>query len=180
MVDAYGSKERFYHTLEHIRAVLEFVKARTDQLQDRRSVELAVWFHDAVYDTKAQDNEEQSAVLARTILEKLMVPEHGIQRVEQLVRATKTHELTEEDKDGIIFLDSDLSILGTDDTTYDKYAEAIRKEYSWVSDEVYKIGRKRVLEKFLSRERIFKSAMAYQQLENKARNNIQREIAKLS
>ena len=58
LVDAYGSKERFYHTLEHIRAVLEFVKARTDQLQDRRSVELAVWFHDAVYDTKAQDNEE--------------------------------------------------------------------------------------------------------------------------
>lgn len=179
LVTAYSSKDRFYHTLEHIRSVLKFIEMQSDQLQDRRSVELAVWFHDAVYDTKANDNEEKSSILARGELGKLLISESIIQRVELLVRATKTHEVAAEDADGEIFLDSDLSILGAGEEAYNSYTEAIRKEYTWVPAEAYRAGRKTLLENFISRERIFKSESAYRQFEQPARDNIQREISKL-
>ena len=39
------------------------------------AMEIALWYHDAIYDTHAADNEEQSATLAAHILRDAAVPE---------------------------------------------------------------------------------------------------------
>ena len=50
-----------------------------------------------------------------------------------------------------LFLDSDLSILASDESSYDKYAQGVREEYSHVQDVDYRQGRIQVLSSLLSR-----------------------------
>ena len=64
----YAEPHRHYHTLDHIRAVLEIVDRIGATARNPAALELAVWFHDVVYDTHAGDNEEQSAAHARSVL----------------------------------------------------------------------------------------------------------------
>ena len=76
-------------------------------------------------------------------------------------------------------MDADLSILGSEQLKYNAYAQAIRQEYSWVSDAEYRIERKRVLKRFLQKDRIYFSDKAFQMLEMKARENMNTEISNL-
>ena len=55
---------RAYHTLRHIEACLAWMRDAPLEDDDRIAAEFAIWFHDAVYDTRASDNEERSADLA--------------------------------------------------------------------------------------------------------------------
>ena len=167
---AYSSPERHYHTLTHLSQVLSVL----DQFQPAITVQLAAWFHDIVYDSQAQDNEEQSAEFAEEMLTLLSIDSSAIATVRQLILCTKTHQAY--DSDSAILLDADLSILGADPFEYQNYAAAIRREYTWVSDADYRIGRRRVLEKFLSRDRIF---LRLDHLEAQARHNLQTEIHNL-
>lgn len=176
---SYSANERAYHTLEHIEHFLTFLKARREKIQDWTAVQLATWLHDVIYDTSLRDNEKQSARYARQHLDHLGVPEKLIARTEALIRATATHASIEGDSDSEIFLDGDLAILGSPEDVYDRYADNIRKEYSHVPDDLYRAGRTRVLETFLTRPRIYTSDSAYTQLETQARKNIRREIERL-
>ncbi len=46
----------------------------------------------------------------------------------------------------LYLMDIDMSILASDEATYDKYAQAIRIEYSQYPDAIYNPGRIQVLE----------------------------------
>lgn len=179
IIEAYRDTERAYHTLEHVESLLSFLRNAKADIKDWTVVQLAAWFHDSVYDTKASDNEEQSAQLARSELEQLSMADEIIRHVEQFIRATAKHQVIEGDEDSAIFLDGDLAILGASDEAYDRYAAKIRQEYSWVPDEQYKAGRKRILEGFLSRPRIYYTESAHSTLDSQARENLQREIKQL-
>jgi predicted metal-dependent HD superfamily phosphohydrolase len=61
---------------------------------------------------------------------------------------------------------------------YDAYAEAIRREYDWVPEEAYRTGRAAVLERFLTRPRLYHTA-AMTTHEPAARANLRREIERL-
>jgi predicted metal-dependent HD superfamily phosphohydrolase len=53
LIAAYSSQNRYYHTVEHLYHVLLML----EQLGGESiTLNLAAWFHDAVYDTHAQDN----------------------------------------------------------------------------------------------------------------------------
>ena len=180
IAEEYQTETREYHNFEHIEKMLAFLQAYEQEIKDGIGVKLATYFHDIVYDTKAKNNEEQSAQYAQNYLTRLGIPEDVVSHVLVLIRATVKHEAIKNDTDSAIFLDTDLVILGSSEEEYDKYATKIRKEYSWVPDDQYRIGRKKVLQGFLNRPRIYFTERAGKELEQQARTNIEREIARLS
>jgi predicted metal-dependent HD superfamily phosphohydrolase len=176
---AYSAAGRHYHTLQHLRHVLDTVAELRTEVADPLAVELAAWFHDVVYDPKASDNEERSAAQAAIVLTALRVPAATIDTVQRLILATKTHQAAPDDRDCQVLLDADLAILGADPATYSRYAEAIRREYAWVPEDQFWTRRRRVLEQFLKRPRIYWTVRMFQTLEQRARDNLRHEIAGL-
>jgi predicted metal-dependent HD superfamily phosphohydrolase len=180
LVNAYTKPDRHYHNLNHIHHALITIDRFTDKLKDPIAVKLAAWFHDFVYNPQASDNEAKSAELAKELLTNLNLSPALIDRVQQLILATKGHQIDPGDADRSIFLDADLAILGTDPAQYQNYARSIRQEYSWVFDAEYKIGRTKVLESFLNRDRLYYSNLLFDELESIARFNMKQEIFELS
>ena len=139
------------------------------------AVEFAIWFHDIVYDPKAPDNEEQSAEVAASFL--AGSPLAG--KVAELIIDT-SHRQEPQSNDGKLICDIDLSILGRTPTSYRAYAESIREEYSWVSSADYTLGRSKVLENFLNRERIYSLPFFEEKYEQQARSNLSNELKSLA
>jgi len=176
LVAAYSSPHRHYHTLQHIDHVLNTLETLQVYTQNLAAVQLAAWFHDVVYDTQAQDNEEKSADYACELLINLSLPESAIATVTRLILNTKYHQAPEDDYDSQVLVDADLAILAANPVQYQKYANAIRYEYVWVSDQDYIKGRKQVLEKLLQRPHIYFTPLMLEFAEPSARDNVQREI----
>src|SRR5205085_7596745 len=90
--------------------------------------------------------------------------------------ATAHTDLTEVDRDTAVLLDADLAILSADERRYQRYAADIRREYSWVDDEAYRLGRTKVLDSFLSRPGIFRTERMHSSGDATARRNMRNEI----
>src|SRR5690606_27767387 len=71
LVGYYQEGERDYHNLSHVRQVLAQVDELADHATDPDIVRLAAWFHDAIYDPLASDNELRSAECATEMLSEL-------------------------------------------------------------------------------------------------------------
>ena len=179
LVVAYSHPSRHHHTLEHIFHVLEKIQTLQGLSNQMTSVKLAAWFHDIVYDSKAEDNEEKSAIYAADLIKSLEIDSRLVSNVTRLILSTKFHQADTNDIDGQILLDADLAILGSPTQKYLTYAENIRQEYAWISDRDYRMGRRRVLEKFLQRKRIYYTHMMFEELEDSARRNLATEIQSL-
>lgn len=176
LVNAYSNRARHYHNLEHIQHLLSLSEKVRD-MSDRFTVlQCSAWFHDYIYDSQAKDNEMKSAVHAEKNLNILNVSPDIIQLVKQIILSTQKHQPLINSIDNLIFLDIDLSILGTSTDKYLRYVQAIRKEYDWLCDRDYQKGRKQVLTNFLAREKIYYTDYFYQQLEVQARINLKAEI----
>lgn len=197
IVAAYSSANRYYHNLTHIQQILIVINRLKSLATNHEAIALAAWFHDIVYNPKAQDNEQRSAEFAAAALTQMGLPLPTINIVKQLILLTQTHQTSNLDSeftpnvnrksqianpqliDRQILLDADLSILGSNPQEYENYARAIRQEYSWLDDAAYRAGRKQVLINFLTREKIFSTLPIQASLENIARQNIQTEIKSL-
>lgn len=178
LAQAYESPARHYHNIQHLEALLGELQLLRDQIGDWDAVVLAIAFHDVVYDVKQTDNEAQSAVMAVTALQSTTFSPARIQRCEAHIRATQGHQVSA-DADTNLFTDADLSILGATWPTYQHYANAIRKEYALYPDVLYQPGRKKVLQHFLSMEKIFKTTYFFQRYEKQARANLAHELSML-
>jgi predicted metal-dependent HD superfamily phosphohydrolase len=173
----YGEPHRAYHTWHHIEDMLTRFAAIADRLENREAFELAILFHDVVYDPRAGDNEEQSAALMHERLAGQVAPAI-LDAAQALIMATKTHQPGAH-ADAALLIDIDLSILGAEQAAFDVYDAAIRQEYAHVPDDAYRAGRARVLRRFLDRKRIFTTA-EFSPLETRARDNLERAVARLS
>jgi predicted metal-dependent HD superfamily phosphohydrolase len=175
LTQAYAEPQRHYHDRQHIAECLaELDKARHLALQPG-AVELALWFHDAVYDPKAADNEERSAALAKSCLIESGMPNTLFEVVFEHIMATKHHEVSASADAGLM-VDVDLSILGRDEKRFSEYEQQIRLEYEWVPNAVFASKRAEVLEKFLSRERIYATEWFQNKYERQARMNLSASI----
>jgi predicted metal-dependent HD superfamily phosphohydrolase len=178
---AYAEPHRRYHTRAHIESCLaELSKLHGLSAEDRRTLEYAIWWHDAVYDPHRPDNEARSADLAREDLTRLGVPERITVEVARLILLTKGHEVAPGDVLGALLVSIDLSILGAPEAEYDDYAKAIREEYGFVSDDAFRNGRAAILRRFLESPAVFPDAGFRARLEASARANLAREIAALT
>lgn len=174
IVQAYSGPGRFYHTLDHIIEVLATVDGLASHAKNPNAVKLAAWLHDVIYDSQASDNEERSAEYAERLCRELAIPAGHL--VAALIRKTKTHDAGN-DSDAQVLIDADLAILGVNEPLYRDYAEKIRREYAWVPESEYRQGRRRVLESFLSRPKIYHFLS---HLEEPARRNLADEVGRLS
>src|ERR1044071_2302778 len=107
----YNEPHRAYHNLAHIADCLEQCAAARQLAEAPLAVELAIWFHDAVYDPRAGDNEERSVELAARIGDELGLPGQLQHQVKHLILITKKHDRSA-DIDAALMADVDLSILG--------------------------------------------------------------------
>ncbi len=179
LTEKYSEESRFYHNLSHIKSLLNLFEAFKDQIKEQDAVRFSIWFHDAVYDIKREDNEEESARLASELLDELNVSVETIGSVRRLILATKSHNGRDLSEDAKLFLDMDLAILGMNEETYERYSKAIREEYSWVSERTYRTGRRKILDSFLNQEKIYFTDAMQKRFEKQARMNIDNEIRAL-
>jgi predicted metal-dependent HD superfamily phosphohydrolase len=172
---AYGEQGRAYHNLQHIADSLCLLDEYTALAADPVAVEFAIWFHDAIYDSRAADNEERSADLAA----KFLSATPYATTVAELVMATK-HGASSLTGDAALICDIDLSILGRPSAEYAGYAAAIQQEYAWVPPPRFAKGRSRVLESFLERPALFNHVKFQQRFGTQARANLTWEIRELA
>ena len=141
-------------------------------------VELALWFHDAIYEPKRQDNEAKSADWARDSALSAGVTGDCTERLHALVMATR-HEALPQARDEQVLVDIDLSILGAPAARFEEYERQVRQEYAWVPGLVFRSKRRTILQQFLARPAIYSTAAFRERLEASARANLARSIAQL-
>jgi predicted metal-dependent HD superfamily phosphohydrolase len=183
LVQAYEAPDRHYHDLRHIEALLGLARAHADALSDRDAVEAAIWFHDAIYDTRRNDNEAHSAELAVARLSGAASPDR-IAGIAAMIRATSGHVVPDfsdphRAADCALFLDMDLAILGATPVEFAAYEQDVRREYAWVPEPQWVAGRRHVLEMFLARPAIFATVLFRDNREAQARDNLTNALAAL-
>jgi predicted metal-dependent HD superfamily phosphohydrolase len=175
---AWSGRGRHYHTIEHLTACLVELDRARPSGERPEEIEVALWFHDAIYRTYRRDNESRSAAWAGDCLRDHGAREEVVTRVHDLILAT-THQTTARQGDEALLVDIDLSILGQPEDVYDAFERNVRREYWWVPRSRYRSARVRILRSFLSRATIYQRADFQQRYELTARRNLARAIAKL-
>src|SRR5436190_31877 len=115
---------------------------------------MAIWYHDAVYDPRAQDNEERSAALVKNVAARAGLSPNFSEKVEVMILATR-HKTVPSDADAQLLTDIDLSILGYDKDRFEEYERQIRREYRWVPGPIFSSKRSAILRRFLIRPTIY-------------------------
>ena len=169
LLECYAEPQRAYHTLQHLEEcllILDEAKA-TGLITKPDLIEVALWFHDAVYDPQGSENEELSAKMAVEALgESEMARE-----VVRLILLTKSHQPGDGPDDAWI-IDIDLAIFAQPMERVLEYEQQIRQEYAWVPEEVYVEKRAEILAAFLNRQRIYGTAWAFERFEARAREHV--------
>ncbi|GGO86999.1 HD domain-containing protein [Wenjunlia tyrosinilytica] len=176
LLSAWAEPQRRYHTTDHLIAVLDRVDELAEYAADADAVRLAAWFHDAVYLPDRSENEERSARLAERALTEAGVPSRTVAEVARLVRLTATHDPARGDRDGEVLCDADLAVLAGGPQEYARYAAAVREEYAFVPDDLFRQGRSDVLRQLLGLPRLFRTTAGHDRWEAKARRNLSTEL----
>lgn len=176
--DLYSEPHRAYHNLQHIADCLTHLHNHHQFSNDPIALELAIWYHDAIYAPFRNDNEEISAKMATRNLTTLNLDAQRITRVENLILITK-HNGTPSTADEALMVDIDLATLGSSEAAYATYEAAIREEYKRVPMPIYRRKRKAILRAFLARKTIYMTDPFREQFEKAARINLAWAIEQL-
>lgn len=180
----YSEKQRHYHTFEHIQSCLNFFKSAENEIYNKNAVLLAIYFHDSIYNPLSKTNEEESADYMFELIEKYSLGSNNnrlneaLKLAKKMILDTKNHhpsleKYTDKEKnDVLIFLDIDMSILGSSVEKFAQYEKNVRKEYSVVDDKTFYHHRGKFLSELLNIN-IFKTKLFSFYLEKKAKNNIE-------
>ncbi len=177
LIARYGEPHRHYHTRRHLDECFAYLDPVLRSAERAGEVEVALWYHDAVYDAHRADNEARSAELAVAALAAAGAAPAVQDRVRALILATR-HDAPPSTSDEALLVDIDLAILAADETRFDEYEREVREEYAWVPAILFRHKRRSVLEGFLARERIYTSGL-FEELEERARTNLRRSLGRL-
>lgn len=172
ILSAYAQSGRGYHNLEHLQEVLDWVDLVPLTQLEKDRLSLALFYHDAVYDGRRNDNEQASAEWAVRDLGEQAAP------LVELILDTR-HSTRPASRLGEWMVDIDLSVLGAEAERFRRYDAGVAEEYSWVPGWLYRRKRKQVLKGFLQRPNIFFTEFFRQRLEARARANLQAAVAAL-
>ncbi len=171
----YSSKDRAYHNLTHI---AESLKEYDNFNSYSPKIELAIWYHDVIYNPKRNDNEEKSSEFAKNQLINMNINHSLINDSIRIINSTK-HTFVLSNLDEMIMSDIDLSIFGKDKQRLMQYEEGIRFEHGFVPENVYRIERAKILRRFFEKDRIYYIDFFRDKIEVKAKENLEYLIRRL-
>lgn len=184
---AYEGDGRYYHTLEHLAELISHAQQHRTSIDDVDAIELAIFFHDIVYDARSGGggkNERDSAEaflsfvdMANPVFASAGVPD----KVSKWIIATKDHRCSaDDDSDMRLFMDIDMAILAAPPERYAAYARAVRREYGHLHSLMWCFGRARFLSAFAASETPIFATEAFRTAgEAVARHNARSEAAGL-
>jgi len=150
----YAEAHRRYHSGDHLDEVLAEVARLlpAEPAAWAEAVELAAWYHDAVYDVAAGAGESEEASARLAVAEVRAAGGAGAlaDEVGRLVRLTTGHVVDPADRSGAVLVDADLWILSAPPSRYDRYVVDVRAEYAHVPADAWRTGRGQVLDRFLA------------------------------
>ncbi len=179
LLSAWGEPHRRYHTLQHLEECLALFASQRSLAEHPGEVAIALWFHDAVYDTRRHDNEAASAQWVRQVLLEAGADAAVAERVHELIMATR-HSEVPSTPDAKLLLDIDLAILGAEPARFAEYERQIRDEYGFVPEPLFRDKRAEILRGFLQRPAIFATQAFADRFGQRARANLVRAIAQLA
>lgn len=175
----HSEPQRHYHTLAHVAECLRLLDELQDLPRDRDALELALWFHDAVCDTRAHDNEKRSATLALETLRAAGAEREVAERVAGLVRATDHSLGPSFSDDAALICDLDLASLGAEQPTFEHNTGLIRREYDWVDDAEFRLRCIAFFQDLLARDQIYRTPAMRARFEERARANLASGLSSL-
>ncbi|SEE93035.1 Predicted metal-dependent phosphohydrolase, HD superfamily [Ruania alba] len=179
LIDRWDEEHRHYHTTAHLLDVLEALDVLCAPDEPPRSVVLAAWFHDAVYQGVAGQDERDSAALAQNVLPRTGISGPEVAEVARLVRVTAEHQVGEHDRNAALLCDADLAVLGRDEAGYRRYLRQVREEYAHVGDADWQTGRSAVVQHLLAQEPLFHTPRGAARWADRARTNLTDELTAL-
>jgi len=174
LLDLYAEPGRHYHNLDHVRHCLGQARLVAGLLPDTSALNLAIWFHDCVYDPMARDNEARSAALFRELASPVMASSIE-DDVERLVLVTKAGQRPQREDESYM-VDIDLSSFGLPWEPFLADSLAVRAERQHLTDEQYAVQQSRFLEGLLQRDAVFTTGFFRDRYEHIARSNISRYL----
>jgi predicted metal-dependent HD superfamily phosphohydrolase len=180
----YQQPQRHYHTLEHVAESLTWLRwwQAGPPTKGHCALELAIWYHDIVYDPQAGDNESRSAAVARAAATRLGWHDHLASHVARLIESTAIWASRHQEREtplAPVIHDIDYAILGAPARRYRRYCADIRAEYSYLSDHAFADARGRFLTNLLSQTTVFRVPRFEAELEEQARTNLRGELVAL-
>jgi predicted metal-dependent HD superfamily phosphohydrolase len=173
---AWGDATRRYHDLEHLADCLRELDGARGDAGGPAAVdvaELALWFHDAIYQPRARGCEARSATLLIEEGATLAIPRAALLAAADCVRATAhTPGAASAGPVADLVIDIDLSILGRDPFRFLEYEHAVAEEYAGVSATLYRLVRGRLLAGLLAAPALFRTERFRARYEATARANV--------
>lgn len=187
LVNRWREPHRVYHSTLHLAVVLDALDsiAAETRVSERAlwRARLALWFHDAVHDGVARQDEERSAALVAELLGPLAgseVSSADVDEIARLVLVTADHDPAPDDVVGGLVSDADLAVLGGSPAVYTRYTRQVRAEYCDVPDPLFRSGRSEVLRTLLAGALLFRTAPGAARWQHSAETNLRAELALLS
>lgn len=188
IVRRYSEPHRGYHTMNHILHCLEVLDECKPAFSNIfysdvwNQIEEAIWYHDVVYDPRADagENERESALLFENSSRMGLNDKRA---TKELILATAKHfdyAFNPSNPVMQVLLDIDLSSFAATPEEQVKLSAGIRKEYSFVPIAAYKKGRTDLLKSLLEKPSIYRTDYFRGKYEKLARENIAREIDELN
>jgi len=175
---AHEDEGRYYHNLEHLNDLFTELEQASHLIDDFNLVNIAVFYHDIIYNPTANNNEEKSAEFSSNHLKLMGASEQLIKSVHEAIIRTKKHSESENNNINL-FTDADLSILATKPEDYKNYSQKIRYEYITYPSYLFDKGRIQALKQLMDTGRIFKTEYFYKLYEKQALDNLQDELKSL-
>ncbi|TDJ69045.1 MAG: hypothetical protein E2O38_14505 [Proteobacteria bacterium] len=176
LVRRYSEPHRRYHTCDHIAHCLKQFDLAAELMDNCDAVEMGLWFHDAIYEPGAADNELESAQL----FEEITNDQQSLlkQSVYDLIMVTK-HPEHPKCLDEKFMVDIDLSSFALPWGVFIQDSQAVREEFSHVPDERFFAGHLKFLNSLVRRPTFFFTDFFQTRYEAIARKNIARYMKDL-
>ena len=179
VVARWEEPHRRYHSLQHLRECLALFEENRALAAHPGEVAIALWFHDAVYETREHDNEERSAKWAAQALNDADASGDVVVRVQALIMATR-HDGAAATADARLVVDIDLAILGAAPARFAEYERQIRDEHAHVPELLFRAKRAEILRGFLLREPLFATPAFAARFEVAAKTNLEAAVTSLA